>query len=75
MKTRRWSEVAPEQRRMIVLAGALEFALTLYTLNDLRQRTDEQVRGARRWWFPAVFVQPFGPIAYLAFGRKPRADT
>ncbi len=70
MEKRDWSELSEGQQRAIVAVGAVELGLTVYALVDLRQRSDEQLRGAKRWWIPAVLVQPFGPIAYLLFGRR-----
>jgi hypothetical protein len=70
MNTRDWAELTKGQQRAILVAGALELVLTVYSLVDLRERSNEQLRGSKRWWVPLVFVQPVGPIAYLLFGRK-----
>ena len=39
-------------------------------LIDLARRPSRLVRGSKRGWAMACFVQPVGPIAYLAFGRR-----
>jgi hypothetical protein len=70
MSRRTWSELTGRQRQAITVAGALEIVLTVYALVDLHGRSEAEVRGAKRWWIPVVFVQPVGPIAYLLFGRQ-----
>ena len=46
-----------------------ELALTVIALVDLVKRPREQVRGPKGLWALGVFIQPVGPIAYLAWGR------
>jgi hypothetical protein len=75
MRKRRWSELTEKQQQAIVIFGAVELGLTVYALVDLRGRSDEQIRGSKRWWIPFVFVQPVGPVAYLLFGRQPQGSS
>ena len=65
-----WSEMTPTQQKVIVAAGIVEVALTTWCLRDLKQRPAELVRGPKLLWVPAMSVQPVGPIAYLAWGRR-----
>ena len=55
-----------------MVATAAEVALTTVALVDLARRPAGQVRGRKALWVLACFVQPVGPIAYLAGGRRPR---
>ncbi len=50
---------------------AVEVALTTTALVDLARRPGTQVRGPKLAWALACFVQPVGPMAYLALGRRP----
>lgn len=68
-KHRKWSDLTQAQRRGIVAAGIVETALTVYGLLDLRRRDRTSVRGPKAAWWPAMFVQPLGPLAYLLWGR------
>lgn len=68
---KRWSDLTTRQRTAIVVGGTLEVALTTVALVDLSRRPSGQVRGSKRWWTLACFIQPIGPIAYLLRGRKP----
>jgi len=45
------------------------------TVRDIRQRSDDELNGSRKRWLLAAFAPPFGPIAYLIFGRKRTAQV
>ena len=71
MKQKRsWEDLTPRQRAAILAGGAVELVITTVALVDLARRPKRLVRGPKRWWLMGFAVQPFGPIAYLAFGRR-----
>jgi hypothetical protein len=71
MGTRKsWSEMSPTQRKAVIIGGVAELVVTGIAAVDLYRRDGSQVRGPRALWFLAFAVQPFGPLGYLAFGRK-----
>jgi Phospholipase_D-nuclease N-terminal len=70
MAKRTWSDLTPLQRRAIVAGGALEAILTAAAARDLARRSSVEVRGPKAAWVLAFVVQPFGPIAYFALGRR-----
>lgn len=70
MASRRWNALSGPQQGAIVVLAAVELALTAAALVDLARRPREQVRGPKAAWGVACFVQPVGPIAYLAVGRR-----
>jgi len=67
---KRWEDLTQRQRALIVAGGAVELVITTVALVDLARRPKRLVRGRKRLWFMSFGVQPFGPIAYLAFGRR-----
>ncbi|MBS1870391.1 MAG: PLDc N-terminal domain-containing protein [Actinobacteria bacterium] len=67
----RWSDLPPARRRAIVVAGVAQVTLQLCALIDLRRRPAARVRGSKRLWAAASFVNWLGPLAYFAFGRLP----
>ena len=69
-QNRRWEDLSPRQRVIIVAGGVVEVVITAVALVDLARRPKRLVRGPKRWWLMGFAVQPFGPIAYLAFGRR-----
>ena len=66
----RWQDLSEGQRRAVVAAGAVQVALQLAALIDLRRRPASEVRGSKPAWVAASFVNTIGPLAYFAFGRK-----
>jgi hypothetical protein len=67
---KRWSELSMSQRRAIVLAGAVQVALLITSLVDIRRRPQAEIRGNKRLWTAAVFVNFIGPVSYFLFGRR-----
>ena len=65
-----WSELSPLQQKAIVVGAAVEAVVTTVAVIDLIRRPGNLVRGPKAAWFAALFVQPVGPIAYLAAGRR-----
>lgn len=70
MAKKKWSDLTTGQRRAICVAGAVEAALTAAALCDLAHRPADKVRGPKAVWAVASFVQPVGPLAYFAKGRR-----
>lgn len=73
MAKKRWHEFSPRTRRVIVAAAAIEGALKVAALIDLKRRPAEQVRGSKKTWATAiVLVNSAGavPVAYFLKGRR-----
>lgn len=69
-RKRQWSELSPEARAGVVLGAVIELVLTTIAMRDLSRRDRAQVRGPKWLWRLLAVVQPVGPIAYLALGRR-----
>jgi hypothetical protein len=67
---KRWSDLTPNQRRAVYVAGAIETVATAAALRDLARRPAEDVRGPKLLWRLGAFVQPVGPLAYFVVGRR-----
>jgi hypothetical protein len=70
MAKKKWSDLRPFQQRLIIGGGAAEAVLTFRALRDLAKRPSADVRGPKILWVLSFVVQPFGPLAYFAFGRR-----
>jgi hypothetical protein len=70
MRRKRWSELSGRQRTAIIVAGVLQASLSVATLVDLRRRPSTQIRGSKRLWTAAAFVNFVGPLAYFSVGRR-----
>ena len=70
---RRWNDLPPRTRRLIVVAGVVEGALKIAALIDLARRPSKEVRGSKAGWAAAVtLINSLGaaPLAYFAWGRR-----
>ncbi len=65
-----WSDLSPTQKKSIYVAGAAEAVITAVALRDLARRPSGEIRGPKAAWVLSFFVQPFGPLAYFAAGRR-----
>jgi Phospholipase_D-nuclease N-terminal len=54
-----------------MVGGAVELVVTALAVRDLARRPSSQVRGPKAGWVLSFVVQPFGPLAYFAMGRRP----
>ncbi|MCA9851051.1 MAG: PLDc_N domain-containing protein [Dehalococcoidia bacterium] len=70
MKRRGWNTLSSGQKRGIGLGGLIQAGLLLFALRDWFRRPDDQIRGRKLFWLPALFVNFLGPIAYLTVGRQ-----
>lgn len=71
MERTTWSDLTATQRRWIVVQAAVQLVLLAVAGRDLARRPAEEVRGGRKWpWALGLLVQPVGPVAYLAAGRR-----
>jgi len=57
------------------MQGLINLALMIWTIWDIRHRSDEEINGKRKLWMLAAFAPPIGPIAYFIFGRKRGAQV
>jgi hypothetical protein len=55
------------------VSAFVQIALLVAALIDIRGRSAGDIRGSKRWWTAALFVNFVGPIAYFLFGRKRQA--
>jgi hypothetical protein len=73
MAARKWSDLSPRSRRLIIGAAVAEGILKTAALIDIKRRPASQIRGSKKVWAAAVVaVNSFGgaPLAYFVFGRR-----
>jgi hypothetical protein len=71
-RNQRWRDLSGRQQAAITAAGAVQLALLAAALADLRRRPASEVKGDKRLWAAASFVNFIGPLAYFAVGRRRR---
>jgi hypothetical protein len=64
------SDLTAAQRAALGAAATVQVGLLAAALLDLRGRPARKVRGDKRLWVAASFVNYVGPIAYFTCGRK-----
>ena len=70
MAKRSWSELTLPQKVGVVLGSATQLGLLTAALADIRRRPQEEIRGSKRVWAAAAFVNFVGPLSYFLFGRR-----
>lgn len=73
MARKRWQDLSPRTRRLLLTGACIEGALKTVALIDLARRPANRVRGSKAAWAVAiVLVNSAGavPIAYLVRGRR-----
>jgi hypothetical protein len=74
MAHKRWSDLSPRTRGLIIAAGVAETSLKVAALIDMRRRPASDIRGSKRVWAASMLVNSAGliPLAYFIYGRRPR---
>jgi hypothetical protein len=67
---RRLRDLSAPQRALLGVLVVLQLGLLGAALFDLGRRPARKVRGDKRLWVAAAFVNYVGPLAYFAYGRK-----
>lgn len=75
-RKRRWEELSPRARKLIIAAAAVEGALKVAALVDVGRRPAGEIRGSKAKWVAAIVVVNSAgalPIYYFVRGRRPPA--
>jgi hypothetical protein len=67
-----WNDLSPRTRKLIIVGAVAEAGLKAAALLDLKRRPADQVRGSKRAWASAMFLNSAGliPLSYFVFGRR-----
>ena len=69
----RWQDLSAQTKMRFAVMGAIQIALFVAALWDIRRRPATEIRGRKGLWMAISFINFIGPIAYFIFGRKPEA--
>ena len=70
MSQKRWEDLSGAKKGAIMLSGVVQLGLLAAALVDIYRQPTEEIRGAKRLWAAAAFINYVGPISYFLFGRK-----
>lgn len=71
---KRWSDMSRGQRAATIAGSIVQMTLLAAALWDIAHRPAAGIKGSKKAWTAASFVNFIGPIAYFVFGRK-RAEA
>jgi hypothetical protein len=70
VNSRRWHDLSPRVRRLILVGGTVEGILKVIALIDLARRPSSQVRGSKlRWALSITLINSGGAVPILYFTR------
>lgn len=69
---RRWKDLSPRTRAVIIALAVTEAGLKAAVLADLRRRPAAEIRGPKQAWALSMVVNSAGliPLAYFVFARR-----
>jgi NADH:ubiquinone oxidoreductase subunit B-like Fe-S oxidoreductase len=69
---KRWSDLSPRTRKVIIVAGVAEAGLKAAAAIDIKRRPADQIRGPKWAWFAGLLINTAGivPLSYFFFGRR-----
>ena len=70
MSVRRWEDLSPAQRALIVVLGSVQLSLAAAAWADLARRPAAEVNGRKGLWAAAIAVNWLGPLAWFRWGRR-----
>ena len=70
MAQQKWSDLAPGQQRLILVAGSIQVVLAASAWLDLSRRPAEQVRGPKPLWAVVSAANTLGALSYFWWGRR-----
>jgi hypothetical protein len=70
MSRKRWIDLPPAQRRLIMALASVQLSLAATALYDIYRRPAEQINGSKVAWAAASLVSFVGPLAYFIWGRR-----
>jgi hypothetical protein len=65
-----WTERTRPHRGWIITAALVQLLLLAAARRDLHRQPADLVRGPKRRWVAASFVNFIGPLTYFAVGRR-----
>ncbi|CAM3184264.1 PLDc N-terminal domain-containing protein [Prescottella defluvii] len=73
MAKKRWADLSPRQRAVILVLGSVQLSLAATAWTDLARRDRDQVNGSKGKWAAIIAVNFLGPLSYFRWGRKTSA--
>lgn len=75
-RRKRWEDLSPRTRGLIIVGASVEGALKVAALIDLARRPASEIRGSKAKWAAAIVLVNSGgvlPVYYLVRARRSSA--
>ncbi|MBM3696569.1 MAG: PLDc_N domain-containing protein [Actinobacteria bacterium] len=72
---KKWRDMSRGQRAATIVGSIVQVTLLAAALWDIAHRPESGIKGSKKLWTAAAFVNFAGPIAYFLFGRKKPAPA
>ncbi|MCZ2860626.1 PLDc N-terminal domain-containing protein [Blastococcus sp. VKM Ac-2987] len=66
---RRWQELTPRQRTLVLVLGSAQLSLAATAWADLATRPVDEVNGSKVRWAAVIAINWIGPLAWFRWGR------
>jgi len=73
MAKKRWADLSPRERAVILALGSVQLSLAATAWTDLARRDRDQVNGSKGKWAAIIAVNFLGPLSYFRWGRRTSA--
>jgi hypothetical protein len=70
MRSRRWDELSPGNKVLVMLLVAVQVSLAVSAWADLAARPASQVNGGKGRWAMIIGINFVGPLVYFRRGRR-----
>jgi hypothetical protein len=70
VRKRRFRDLSPRSRRLLVALGAVQLSLNVAAQIDISRRMSAEVRGPKVCWRLVSLINVLGPLAYFRWGRR-----
>ena len=70
MTRRRWADLSPRQKTVVLTSASVQLSLAATAWADLAARPAATVNGSKARWALIIAVNFVGPIAYFLWGRR-----
>jgi hypothetical protein len=70
MTKKKWSELSPGRKTLVLTLASVQLSLAATAWADLAFRPAEHVNGSKAIWAAIIAVNFFGPLAYFRWGRR-----
>jgi hypothetical protein len=70
MRSRRWDQLPPSRKVLVMLLASLQISLAVSAWADLAERPAREINGRKGVWAAIIAINFVGPLLYFRRGRR-----